>query len=170
MSHTINPKRVIEILAERFPRAFAVYEKRRVPLKLGIRADLLPLLVDSRVITERELKVALNYYTRSWGYLRASVEGAWRIDLNGKAAGAVTAAEATSARIRLEQRDATMSARKAVQQAEQAQQERSSLPAARPERSQEKQPNKEAAKPRRLTLADLKAAWVERRRKLAAAE
>jgi len=32
----INPRAIIELLAERFPKTFAVYERRRVPLKLNI--------------------------------------------------------------------------------------------------------------------------------------
>jgi hypothetical protein len=60
-------------------------------------------------------------------------------------------------------------ARKAAP-AEQSQQ-RNPQPAAGPEQSREKQPNKAApAKPQRLGLADLRAAWLARQRKLAAAE
>ena len=66
----------IVALAERFPRAFFVYERRRRPLKVGIYDDF---IAAARDIPADELGVALRVYTRNLGYLLACKVGAARI-------------------------------------------------------------------------------------------
>ena len=64
------------------------------PVKLGIRNDLYA----QSAISHRRIAAALRTYCNSVGYLKASVEGAVRVDLAGEPAGAVTATEALHAR------------------------------------------------------------------------
>jgi sRNA-binding protein len=82
-------KAVITALAARFPECFAVPDTRRRPLKVGIDADLLAALSGS--IRRTELVRALAMYCSSDGYLERVLTGAWRVDLEGKPAGVVTA-------------------------------------------------------------------------------
>lgn len=85
----------LELLAERWPRCFAIFEQRRRPLKLGIDQDIAAALADP--FTPDELKSALRFYVGNIGYLLACREGAERVDLDGNVVGAVTAAEAAHA-------------------------------------------------------------------------
>ena len=85
---------VIELLAERWPHTFAIYQCRRRPLKIGIDNDI---AAAAGAIATDELKAALRFYCGNIGYLLACREGAERIDLNGDVAGTVTAAEAAHA-------------------------------------------------------------------------
>jgi sRNA-binding protein len=96
-ARTQRANSTIAQLAELFPQTFFVYEKRRKPIKVGIRADLAPLVS----VTEDELTTTLGYYVRNSGYLRACVEGAARLDLAGNEAGIVTADEAEHAQGKL---------------------------------------------------------------------
>src|SRR5262245_19495710 len=82
-------KAVITALAAKFPKCFAVPETRRRPLKVGIDADCLAAL--SGTIRRTELIRALAMYCCSDGYLERVLTGAWRVDLEGKPAGVVTA-------------------------------------------------------------------------------
>src|SRR5262249_3720722 len=81
----------IALLVEAFPKTFFMYERRRLPLKLGIHLDILAVMAG--VITPEELSAALRYYVSNDGYLRACRQGAVRIDLNGQSAGEVLAAD-----------------------------------------------------------------------------
>jgi ProP effector len=86
-------------LAEAFPQTF-VLEKYRPhwPLKVGI-ASAIPARCPA--IERRVLSVALSVYTRRVMYLRGLVAGAARLDLDGKAAGEVTASDAEYAAAKL---------------------------------------------------------------------
>jgi len=84
-------------------------------------------------ITPTELHKALGVYCANDAYLRSSQEGAQRIDLDGNPAGIVTAEEAQDARARLAGRKAP------------------------------KPTTSEPPTPKRLSLADLKAAALARR-------
>ena len=95
---------LIAVLAEMFPNTFTIYKRRRRPLKIGIGRDI--DLAMKGAMTDTELAIALNYYTGNVGYLSACIEGADRIDLNGKFAGQVTADQAAHARDRLAARRA----------------------------------------------------------------
>jgi ProP effector len=121
---------LIELLAERFPKCFAVYQARRRPLKLGIHKDVVAVLdIDAAALSE-----ALRCYVSASGYLYQCRVGAPRIDLNGEAAGEVTAGEAVASQARLDH-IRTLKAR----------------------RREAHQP------PKRLSLADLKAAAQRRK-------
>ena len=87
-----DPLRLITLLEDLFPRAFFVYERRRLPLRVGIFRDLL----DTGLFTghEPDLRSALRRYTASLGYQRNLRTGAVRVDLNGEPAGTVTADQA----------------------------------------------------------------------------
>ena len=79
---------VIALLAERWPETFSLYEKRRRPLKIGIRGDVIAALAGA--LTEDEVRHALRFYCGNEFYLRACLCGAWRVGLDGKPAGTVT--------------------------------------------------------------------------------
>jgi hypothetical protein len=81
---------IIAILAERYPRAFAVYEARRRPLKIGIYNDI-------EGFDGRDLELAMMIYTKSFGYLTQMRVGVDRIDLDGRRAGSVTEEDAADA-------------------------------------------------------------------------
>ena len=86
-------------LAEAFPQTF-VLEKYRPhwPLKVGIAAAI-PARCPA--LEWRVLKMALTAYTGRIMYLRGLVEGAARVDLDGKACGEVTARDAEYAATKL---------------------------------------------------------------------
>jgi ProP effector len=92
-------KAIVELLAERWPNCFFVYERRRRALKIGIYLDV--LAAADGAITPNELKLALRLYCSNRGYLLACREGAARIDLNGNAVGVVTNEEAKHCAARL---------------------------------------------------------------------
>jgi sRNA-binding protein len=77
---------VLELLAERWPACFSVYERRRRSLKIGIRDEVLSALEGA--ITPQELGAALRSYT---GTPRP------RIGLDGNPCGEVTAEQAAAA-------------------------------------------------------------------------
>jgi ProP effector len=85
----------IKELAAAFPAAFALDPTLVRPLKLGIRDDLYA----QSDISHRRIAAALRSYCNSVNYLAAHTEGAERVDLAGKPAGIVTAAEAEHARL-----------------------------------------------------------------------
>src|SRR6478672_4530353 len=79
-------------LAEAFPQTFLLEKYQpHWPLKVGIAADI-PARCPA--IERRVLSVALSVYTRRVMYLQSLVAGAARVDLDGKAAGEVTAGDA----------------------------------------------------------------------------
>jgi sRNA-binding protein len=77
----------VSLLAERFPAAFFVLEGRRMPLKIGIAADICEAVPD---INKEHLQWALARYCMSPGYLRSLTGGAVRVGLAGDATGTVT--------------------------------------------------------------------------------
>jgi sRNA-binding protein len=135
-------REIIAVLAERFPVCFAVGRYRQ-PLKVGIRDEVQAALA----ISEKEAAFALRVYTNNARYLLACTEDAPRIDLRGEMAGRVTAEEAAHAKQRLQQgiKKAPITTKPEAECAR--------LP---------------VPKPRRLGLADLKAAAMARRRGKAA--
>ena len=80
---------VIELLAERWPACFFVYEQHRRPLKIGIRDDILAAL-DEIAVSKRGLRRAMRSYVGNEVYCSRLVVGAVRIDLDGQPAGIVT--------------------------------------------------------------------------------
>jgi ProP effector len=89
-SRTAAAQAAITALIEAFPAAFTSTGRR--PLKLGIHDDLLARGIAADVATK-----GLAAYCTSTGYLTATKAGAPRIDLDGNAAGTVTAEEAEHA-------------------------------------------------------------------------
>jgi ProP effector len=86
-------------LAERFPQTFVLekYQPHR-PLKVGIAADILARCPE---LARYKLGRALGVYTGRVMYLEGMVAGAARVDLDGKAAGEVTARDAEYAAAKL---------------------------------------------------------------------
>lgn len=99
---------LISLLEERFPNCFAVFERRRRPLKIGIHQDI----IAATGFAPNELGRALRRYTQADGNLAKLKAGAARIDLDGQPAGLVTAAEAEQATQALAERKAQRAARK----------------------------------------------------------
>jgi ProP effector len=99
-------------LAEAFPQTF-VLEKHRPhrPLKVGIAADI---SARCPAVGRRVLSVVLSVYARRVMYLQSLVAGAARIDLDGKAAGEVTARDAEYAAAKLAGILASREARRVV--------------------------------------------------------
>ena len=91
---TMKPAAALNILIERYPLCFVGHERHRRPIKRGILHDL----VATGVLPAAKLSMALRLYCGNEGYLRASIAGAPRIDLEGNVAGEVTAAQAAHAR------------------------------------------------------------------------
>jgi ProP effector len=135
---------LIAVLADLWPYCFSVFERRRRPLKLNIHDDI--LVAAHGAITADELKLALRHYANNQFYLRACVEGAARIDLDGELAGCVTADEAAHAGQRLVQ-----------YRARTPKPARPARPAPKPEPTEQQ-----------VTLADLRAAARARRERGAA--
>jgi sRNA-binding protein len=68
-------------------------ETRRLPLEIGIRDKI----IATGAIEPDQLKLALQCYCRSEGYLRAMARGGIRIGLAGEPVGAVTPEQAAGA-------------------------------------------------------------------------
>jgi ProP effector len=78
----------LELLSERWPNCFQIYERRRWPLKIGIHHDILAALEGA--VTPAELGLALKVYTANRVYRARLVAGATRINLSGEPCGVVT--------------------------------------------------------------------------------
>jgi ProP effector len=87
---------VLALLCQRFPLAFFLYQGKRRPLKVGIRADVEAAL--GADVEGRPLGRAFNCYTINVGYQRSLKAGTPRIDLNGLAAGVVSEDDASFAK------------------------------------------------------------------------
>jgi sRNA-binding protein len=85
----IKAETAIAELVAAFPAAFTLDPTLVRPVKLGIKDDIYA----QSAISRRRIKAALRSYCNSVHYLRASTEGAMRIDLIGEPAGTVTATE-----------------------------------------------------------------------------
>ncbi|GAB3017083.1 RNA chaperone ProQ [Bowmanella dokdonensis] len=70
-------------MAETFPACFST-EGQAKPLKIGIFQDLAERLAEDERLSKTLLRSSLRHYTSSWRYLHAVVEGAHRVDLDGK--------------------------------------------------------------------------------------
>jgi ProP effector len=141
---------VIKLLCDRFPQTFS--RRDPWPLKVGLHTDLLAELSDT--VRARDLKTALRAYTSSARYLRSLSAGAYRVDLDGRPAGTVTPEDEAVATKRLAELANGATRTEAAPPAQAA----SEAPPMRP--SAEKQ---KPAAPKRLSLADLRAAGRRRR-------
>ncbi|MFR0676015.1 ProQ/FinO family protein [Enterobacterales bacterium AW_CKDN230030176-1A_HGKHYDSX7] len=84
-------------LQKHFPLAFPVNPAPKVPLKEGIFKDAEQHL-ELLAITREQLKLAISTWCHEARYWASMVESASRLDLGGKAAGIVTAAQAMYAK------------------------------------------------------------------------
>lgn len=84
-------------LQKRFPLAFPVNPAPKVPLKEGILKDAEQHL-ELLGISQEQLKLGLASWCRGGRYWASMVENAPRLDLQGQAAGSVTAAQALHAK------------------------------------------------------------------------
>jgi len=132
-------KATVAMLVESYPLAFAIEPRRRRPLKLGIHRDIIAAL--NGTVTPRAVGDALRLYVGNPRYLKACVTRADRIGLNGNPAGQVSAEDAASAKIRKKTKDAKWRERK----------------------QSNVEPIKSEPAPRRISLADLRAAAQARR-------
>jgi sRNA-binding protein len=93
-------ERALEALAEAYPKAFFVEGRSRRPLKAHIELDIKR---DSATDPDSELKfydieAAVDWYRSHVGYVKScSIAGTLRLDLQGRAVGKVTEAEARAA-------------------------------------------------------------------------
>jgi ProP effector len=86
----------VELLKAYFPACFKEIAEIK-PLKVGIKQDLVKRLsnhTDIAIGDKACMVTSLAYYVNSIAYHKSVVEGAMRIDLDGAAAGAITAEEA----------------------------------------------------------------------------
>jgi ProP effector len=86
----------VELLKAHFPLCFKDIKEIQ-PLKVGIKQDLVKALgakEDIAISDKACMVTSLAYYVNSASYHKNIVAGAVRIDLNGEAAGVVTAEEA----------------------------------------------------------------------------
>jgi ProP effector len=88
-------------LAKRFPNCFKKFNEPKQPLMINVH---LAVFAAAPNLSRRYIRAAIRGYVGYTNYLSAMVEGAVRIDLDGNAAGVVTAADAQSAQERLAKR------------------------------------------------------------------
>jgi hypothetical protein len=86
-----------KVLAKRFPKCFQGFGKPKLPLKIGIHEEIFAAAPE---LPRRSVLYALADYVGGYSYLKAHIEGATRVDLNGEAAGVVTAEDEQYARKR----------------------------------------------------------------------
>jgi ProP effector len=79
-----------KLLVKRWPKCFAGFKKPKRPLQIGIHITLLELTYGCY---PQVVMNAIGDYTSGPTYLKAVIEGADRIDLEGNPAGKVTAEE-----------------------------------------------------------------------------
>ena len=98
----------ISRLQRHFPKAFPKNPAPKVPLKLGVLADLVQH-AEQLQLDEAQIKEAVKTWCDGRRYWTSMVENAPRVDLNGEPAGAVTANEARHAK-RMASRNASRNA------------------------------------------------------------
>ena len=86
---------VLGILCSRFPNAFFMHEGKRKPLAVGIGRVVEAILGNE--VDRKVLHVVFRFYVNNAAYLRGLTVDAVRVDLDGNAAGVVTADQAAHA-------------------------------------------------------------------------
>jgi ProP effector len=99
----MNTTELRAYLSERYPNAFKPKNAQKVPLKVGIRNDILAAHPE---LSKDEVNAALSDYTGGPKYLTHLQPGADRFDLGGAISGKVTDGEAARAKKRLRQLEA----------------------------------------------------------------
>jgi sRNA-binding protein len=135
------------LLVGRYPACFFMLETKRLPLAIGIRDQI----IATGAIEPDQLNLALQFYCRSEGYLRALARGGVRIGLEGEPVGVVSPEQAASAAKGLANRLLRKKARKAREAEE------------RPASSGSAGGSVSVKPSRRLSLSDLKQAAIERK-------
>jgi ProP effector len=79
-----------EKLVTQFPNCFKPAGESRLPLKIGIRQDIMGALPD---VSRNDLKLTLSNYVRDKSYREAMIKGAMRVDLDGNPTTAITKEE-----------------------------------------------------------------------------
>ena len=77
-----------------YPGAFKNFKSAKLPLKVGIRADILAAMPD---VEPKLIEAALREYCYRSDYPRYLTEGAGRVNLQGEVVGTVSAEEARHA-------------------------------------------------------------------------
>jgi sRNA-binding protein len=88
---------IIAELSKLYPGAFTIDPSRVRPLAIGVKE----VLLQRCKLSPKGVGDALRHYTGSRSYLKATVEGAVRIDLDGHPVGIVTMRQAENAQRRL---------------------------------------------------------------------
>ncbi|MEN4922132.1 ProQ/FinO family protein [Achromobacter spanius] len=101
----------ISRLQRHFPKAFPKNPAPKLPLKLGVLADLVQH-AEALQLDEAQIKEAVKTWCDGRRYWASMVEDAPRVDLNGEPSGAVTANEARHAK-RMASRNASRNAARA---------------------------------------------------------
>jgi hypothetical protein len=83
-----------DVLAKRFPHCIRKFRKPKLPLKIGITADIINACPD---LNPNDIANAVADYCSGASYHAAMIEGASRVDLDGNAAGIVTKRDADRA-------------------------------------------------------------------------
>src|SRR5262245_52767183 len=92
-SHNLDVEAAIFLLAERYPKTFFIYEKKRKPLRIGIITDLIADL--NGLLPEEEIRHAIRCYVNNNGYWRSCCKaGKPRFSLDGSESGVVSEDEA----------------------------------------------------------------------------
>jgi sRNA-binding protein len=88
---------IIAELASQYPKAFSTDPARVRPLAIGVKE----VLFQQSQRSPKSLEKAMRRYTAQMSYLKATIEGAARVDLDGQEAGTVTTGQAVYAQGRL---------------------------------------------------------------------
>jgi ProP effector len=88
-SHFEHVKESLDILCERFPKAF-IKEGDCVPLKIGIFNDLRKACEGVEGLSVSKIRAAVRFYTSRLRYLYCLKEGAKRVGIDGEEAGEVS--------------------------------------------------------------------------------
>jgi sRNA-binding protein len=94
-----NPREIISLLAEQFPKAFFEDGRQRRPLKKTIASDIVALGLEE--LKDADIGRAVSYYVNHYGYHKTIVAGTPRIDLDGNVCGVVTEAEQREALVEI---------------------------------------------------------------------
>lgn len=94
------------ILSAIFPNAIVPNKIEKIPLKIGVHADLLRAVkVVAPGVSRRVLKAMLEDYVTGKRYLKNMKAGATRVDLDGNPCGVVTDYQAAYAAVKLAERE-----------------------------------------------------------------
>jgi sRNA-binding protein len=88
---------IIAELASLYPKAFSTDPSRVRPLAIGVKE----VLFQQSKRSPKSLEKAMRRYTGQVSYLKATIEGAGRVDLDGQETGIVTTGQAVYAQGRL---------------------------------------------------------------------